>query len=443
MQSVLRLGLPVVVNHASFALMQFTDAWIAGQLGSTELAAIATATVLSGVLMVLGMEALTSLTAQVAQTLGKGRAAFAGAITWQGIYCGILFGWLCLVYYPTSGVLFRTLFQNQSDQLVRLEMDFFEISLLGIGPLMVSTAIGNFFTALGRTGTLLSVTLMGVVANIFLSYFLAFGIGGFPKLGLPGIAWGTVWATALQMVVLLLLFIGPSRMRREFGSLKASFSRKRSARLLRTALPAGLHGCVDYVAWAVVLTWLISFSGEAHLAAQAIMVRCITLSFLPAEGLATGLSTLVGRAVGSRDYLLARRYTQAAFFLIAGWMSLMALVYFVFGGHIVRLFTADEAVVAAGTTAILWVAGFQFFDAMNVTYSNALQGAGDTAWPSAVNFIISLVILLGGGLAVVTFLPASASSGVWAAATLYVIAHGLLYGLRWKSRSWQDRRFIQ
>jgi Na+-driven multidrug efflux pump len=124
-------------------------------------------------------------------------------------------------------------------------------------------------------------------------------------------------------------------------------------------------------------------------------------------------------------------------------MILMALLYFALGGKIIRVFTNDEAVIAAGTTAMLWVAAFQFFDAMNVTYSNALQGAGDTAWPSAVNLVISLVILFGGGLAVVTFLPGTASSGVWAVATLYVIAHGILYGLRWKSRLWQDRRFIQ
>ena len=71
MRSVAVLGLPIVVNQASFALMQFTDAWIAGRLGGTALAAIGPAAVLASILSVCGLEALTSVTAQVSSRLGK------------------------------------------------------------------------------------------------------------------------------------------------------------------------------------------------------------------------------------------------------------------------------------------------------------------------------------------------------------------------------------
>ncbi len=422
--------------------MQFTDAWIAGKLGITELAAITPAAVLVTLLSIFGIEGLTSVTAQVSQSIGKDRPWASGRVTWQGIYCGALFGWLCLIYYPTAETVFRTIFKNQSETLVQLETQYFQISLFGLMPLMISTAIGNFFTGLGRTRMLMGAALTGVAANLVLSYGLTFGSMGLPALGFAGIAWGTLLATVLQATILLICFIAPPSMRRTFGTGRAGFSKKRSWRLIRVSLPAGLHGCVDFLAWGVVLTWLISFSGEAHLAAQSIMVRCITLSFLPAEGMASALTTLVGKAVGARDYLKARRYARSGFMMIAGWMGLAALFYLLCGEWIVRLFSDDPAVIDAGRTAIVWVAAFQIFDAMNVTYSNALQGAGDIAWPSAVNLTISLVILLGGGLAVVTFLPETASSGVWAVATLYVAAHGLIYARRWRSREWQNPKFL-
>lgn len=66
------------------------------------------------------------------------------------------------------------------------------------------------------------------------------------------------------------------------------------------------------------------------------------------------------------------------------------------------------------------------------------QGAGDTAWPGAVNLMLSLVIPFGGGLAVVTFLPATAPSRVWAAATFHIFCQGRLFHRRRRTRAWQN-----
>ena len=433
-----KLGLPVVINHASLALMQFTDAWMAGRLGSTELAAMTPAGLLVSLLSIFGIEALTGVTAAVSQAVGKGKPAVAAMATWQGVYCGAIFGLLCLILYPSAYQAFNLLIRNQSHELLTLETQYFRISLLGLAPLMVATALGNFFTGIGRTRTVMLASLIGVAANGFFSYALAFGFAGITAMGFAGLAWGTLAATVLQGLILFVCYLAPAPLRRIYRTHVADFSKKRAWRLIRTGLPAGLHGSVDYLAWGVVLTWLISFFGEAHLGAQTIMVRCITLSFLPADGLASALTTLVGQATGARDYLLARRYARAGFLLIATWMGTIGLIYVCFGGWIVRLFTDDPAVIAAGSTAILWVAAFQFFDAMNVTYTNALQGAGDTAWPGAVNLTLSLVILFGGGLAVVTFLPGTASSGVWAVATFYIFCQGMIFYLRWRTRAWQN-----
>ena len=162
---------------------------------------------------------------------------------------------------------------------------------------------------------------------------------------------------------------------------------------------------MKFLARGLVLVWLISFFRESHLAAHSIMSRCISLSFQPTDGPAAAVLTLVGRALGSGDYLLTRRYTRAGFLLIADWMTTMAMIYVFPGNFIIRLFTADPAIIAISQQVILRVAAFLFFDAMNVTYVNALTGAGDTVCLSAVNLTPSLVVLLGGGLAMVILPP--------------------------------------
>ncbi len=422
--------------------MQFTDVWIAGRLGGKELAAISPPAVLITLMSIFGIELLTGVTTHVSQSEGKGRSRACGMIAWQGIFCAVAIGLICLIYFPTAEIVLRTLFRNQSEELLALEIQYFQISLLGLAPLLVSTAIGNFFTALGKTFKVMAATLVGVVTNLVLSLVLSFGVGGFRGMGFSGIAWGTVLATVLQGLIMLWLFTGPAALREKYGTGQAILNKRQAARLIRTGLPIGMHGSMDFLAWGVVLIWLISFFGEVHLAASSIMMRCISLSFLPADGMASAMLTLVGKAVGSRDYLLARRYARAGFTLVATWMTVMALIYFVFGGWIIQLFTSDPAIIAVSRTAILWVAAFQFFDAMNVTYINALSGAGDTAWASSVNFTLSLVVLLGGGLAMVTWLPWAGASGVWAVATFFIFCQGLSYYRRWRTRAWQNPAFL-
>jgi hypothetical protein len=70
----------------------------------------------------------------------------AGAIAWQEIYPGAAYGLLCLIYWPAAATAFRTLVQTHSENLIALEVSYFQISLLGMGPLMISAAIGNFST---------------------------------------------------------------------------------------------------------------------------------------------------------------------------------------------------------------------------------------------------------------------------------------------------------
>lgn len=441
-RQLLKLGLPVAANHASLALMQLVDAWFAGMMGATALAAITPAGLLIAAWAVLGSEILSGVTTLASQSVGQKRPRASGLYTWQGLYIGIGFSAICLLTLPAASFIFRTTFPAHQPEMLQLETLYYQVALLGLMPQILSAALGNFFAAIQRTGILLISTAAGVLANGVLSYGLGFGAWGMPHLGFAGLAWGTVFASLLQFAILLAWFLGSRAIREHYGTGHVVFSKHRIRKLLRTGLPSGVHSFVDFLSWGMLVTWLISFFGTAHIAAQTIMVRCITLCYLPAHGLSSALTTMVGQSVGARNYLLARRQASAALILNATWMTGIAILMVVFRDPIITMFSTDPAVVAASRTAILWVAAFQFFDAMNVTYADALQGAGDTFWPSCINLTLSLVLLLGGGLTMVVFFPQFESSGVWAAATFYVTAHGLIYALRWRGRAWQNPKFL-
>jgi hypothetical protein len=62
-----------------------------------------------------------------------------------------------------------------------------------------------------------------------------------PAAGFVGIAWGTLFAASLQALIIPGMILLPSRMRMDFGSTKAGFSKKRR--------PPHPHWLADWPAW--------------------------------------------------------------------------------------------------------------------------------------------------------------------------------------------------
>ncbi len=438
---LLQLGLPMVVTGYSTVLMMVTDALMVGRLGPEELAAVTPAGLIVGLLLVFGSETLTSVNTFAATSLGAKRPWEAGRHAWQGIYAAILFGLAVLAYSPTAEVVMRTLLPSVGERILALEVSYFQICLLSVLPTMVVSALSGFFVACERPWIPMATSVGGVLLNAGLNYALIFGTDQIPAMGFVGAAWGTVMATAAQAGFLLSCFLGMKSLR-VYGHRAWRFSRQRMTQLLKVGVPSGVQGALDLFSWGVLLAWLIGHFGYKHLAAQTILSACIRFSFAPAAGLGQALATLVGKAQGERDFLQAKRLCKVAFLIISTYMAIMGVIYFCAKGTIMSWFTDDPEVIALGVQGMIWVAAFQYFDAMNVTYIEALQGAGDTAWPTAMQIILTACILVGGGTLMIRYHSAWESSGVWAVAAIYVACQGLAFRIRWQRGKWRRIRLL-
>jgi MATE family multidrug resistance protein len=436
-----RLGLPMVVTGYSSVLMLVTDAMMVGRLGPEELAAVTPAGLIIGLLLVFGSETLTAVNTFASTAMGAKRPWEAGRHAWQGIYAAVLFGILVLAYAPTAEVVMRTLLPSVGERVLALEVTYFQICLLSVLPTMLVSGLSAFFVACERPWIPMATSVGGVLLNAWLNFALIFGTERIPAMGFAGAAWGTVISTGAQAVFLLSCFLWMKSLRR-YGNRAWRFSSQRMRRLLKVGVPCGVQGALDLFSWGVLLAWLIGHFGYKHLAAQTILSACIRFSFAPAAGLGQALATLVGKAQGERDFLQAKRLSRVTFYIISTYMAIMGALYFCGKEWIMRWFTDDPEVIALGVQGMIWVAAFQYFDAMNVTYIEALQGAGDTAWPTAMQIILTGFLLVGGGLLMIRFRPEWESSGVWAVAAVYVACQGLAFRIRWQRGKWRRIRLL-
>lgn len=437
---LLRVGFPVSFVYATLAVMQTTDAFMVGHLGSDELAALTPPALLVFTIHNFGSGFLTSVTTYVAQARGRGLLTYCGRLAWQGIFLATVFGAGGLLLMPLAPSII-SLVPNDSERVAALEVSYLAISLLTLAPSLVTVAISNFFVGIQRNRIVIVTSTLAVILNLVLNYSLIFGAMGLPALGMAGAAWGTVGATTFEALMLTGLFL-TKRTSERYRTRRCRLDVPMAMGLVRTGLPAGIQSTVDVASWGVLLSWFVAFYGTAHQAATTVLIRCMQLSYLPAEGLAVALQTLVGSAVGAGDHSLARRHARTGLLLMGAYMTLLGAAFYGFRTDIMGYFSDDPAVVIIGAQAMVFVALLQPFDAMNVAYSHALNGVGDTRWPSQVNVMATVLILVVGGAASLVVIPQYGSVGIWGLFALYVIVAGLAFRFRWMSQRWQHIQLL-
>ena len=98
--------------------------------------------------------------------------------------------------------------------------------------------------------------------------------------------------------------------------------------------------------------------------------------------------------------------------------------------------------IAIGSKVMIAAAVFQVFDAMAITTSAALRGAGDTLWPGIATIVLSWVCIIGVGYGMVKFVPSLGSIGPWIGASLFIILLGIALSFRFVQGKWKSMTLV-
>ena len=224
--------------------------------------------------------------------------------------------------------------------------------------------------------------------------------------------------------------------------------------LLRVGWPAGLMMGNELICWGYLMAVLLPLGGRAagddpvvHNTAGWIALRYMHVAFMPAIGLSIAVSAMVGKAMGMRRPDLAAARAWLGLKVTLAYMGACAVAFVVFREDMIEVFVpADmspderDAVLRVGAMVMIAAAVFQLFDAMAITMSAALRGAGDTLWPGVVTVVLSWMLIVGAGHLLIELAPGLGSLGPWIGAAAYIIALGAcmigrFLGGRWKTLS--------
>jgi MATE family multidrug resistance protein len=440
-RQLFRLGWPLIITQCVGVFMQVTDALFVAELGDTALAAISPAYLMTLLPVSFGIGLVTTVSSFVSQSLGSGRLRDCQRWAVAGVWISALLGVFSMLLIPTAPYAFGVF--GHSLGVFELEVDYFSISLGSIGFQMAAMALGGYFIGIHRPKIAMAGTVIATLSNVVFDYGFIFGKFGFPALGFDGAAWGTVAAAVTQFLFMaVVMYLDMAKVgKADFGILR--FSSRKVLQLLRVGTPYGLQSCLEVLATGIVLIWLIGLFGEAHLAAATIVIRCAMISHIPPEGIASGLTAMVGKSIGEQRYFLATFQVRVAYRLVATYISIVALGFILFRSGLAGLFSSNSEVIRIGGISLAIVAVFQILDTMSIVYGSALRAAGDTFWPMMANGILCAVVFIGGGLLIVNFAPQLGSIGVWVVDGLFVVCQGLAFRHRWRSGAWRNIALLE
>jgi MATE family multidrug resistance protein len=235
--------------------------------------------------------------------------------------------------------------------------------------------------------------------------------------------------------------------RTEFRTLSGwRFERELFGRLMKYGGPAGAQVFLDVLVFNVFFQ-LVGRLGEAATGATTLTVRLNMVAFLPMMGLGQAVSILVGQRLGADRSDLAERSAYTGLKWVFGYMTCVAAVYLLFPQALVRTFEGDRdpvsfaAVAAIVPSLLACVAVYSVADSVNVTFSFALRGAGDTRFVSLVTFVLAWPIMV-----VPTFIVVGTGGSIYAAwwfASAYIIAMAICFYLRFRTGKWKSMRVIE
>jgi MATE family multidrug resistance protein len=226
--------------------------------------------------------------------------------------------------------------------------------------------------------------VVAMVANVLGCYALIEPRFGLPGYGVAGSAWASVIATFLGFAVIAVGFALGIGYERVPPSAAKHFQRREFLRTLRFGLPNGVNWFLEFAAFAVFINLVVAHLGTRVLAAFNVVIQINSISFMPAFGLASAGAILVGEAIGQKQQERVWPIVKLTAQTAAAFMGSVGLLYLCFSTSLMSLFAERgsnaEELAKVGATMLALSSIWQIFDALGLTFGEALRAAGDTAW---------------------------------------------------------------
>jgi len=420
LKKLIILALPIMGTSLIQTAYSLTDMIWVGRLGSRAVTAVGTAGFFTWFAFAFITIPQIGAAVGVSQSVGRKDLKETKSYIRHSLQMNLVFA----VIYGATMIIFRKqligFFNIKGADIVNMSTTYLAIVSSGMIFFFLPPVLTAIFNGHGDSHTPFKINTVGLMVNIILDPTLIFGLGPFPRMGVPGAAVATIFA---QFVVTM-IFVFVIRKKTDYFT-GLNFLQKPDWRHMRKIVKFGLPVAVQsgvFTFIAMIIARILVRWGSTPIAVQSVGAQIESISWMTAGGFQTALSAFVGQNFGAKkwDRIYKGYFTALGIIAVIGTMTSCLLIFF--AGPIFSIFISEKAVIKDGIVYLRILGVSQLFMCIEITTAGAFNGLGRTIPPSIVGIVLN-AMRIPGALLLSTVLGLS---GVWWSISLSSILKGLI-----------------
>lgn len=436
------MSVPAIMAQIASVCMQYIDASMVGQLGADDSASIGLVSSSIWLLCSIGMAVNVGFTVLMAQKIGARKYVSARNLLKLAFM-------VCLaasLLLAGAGILVSDILPvwlGGNSEINRGASEYFLIFTSALPVLILNALSSGMLQSSGNMKLPSLLNMLMCLLDVVFNYLLIFpsreiSFGGFSlvipgcDLGIRGAALGTVAAETVTFALMLffLLFRTPQlQLHREERFI---FSSRLVRRAFKISLPVGFDHIAMCLAM-VVSMMIVAPLGTVPIATHSFAITAESFCYMAGYGIAAAATTMVGQSIGARRSDLAVSFAWLVTGLGVSIMTAAGILMFIFAPLMMGLLSPVAEIRNLGAEVLRIEAFAEPLFGASIVAAGALRGAGDTFFPSLINFISMWFVRIPLSLLLASYYG---FYGIWVAMCIELCIRGLLFLYRLKRGKW-------
>lgn len=375
----LKLAVPIMIQNLISTLVGTADTVMLGFVGQTEMAASSLANQYIFVLCCAFYGMATGTSVMCAQYWGKGNhkavEQIIGIATRVGVCISILFTVASIVFPERIMYLF-----SDNQKTVEIGVVYLRVIAVSLVFMAISQVYLSALRSIGKVVFPSIVSVVSLIVNVFLNATFIFGLFGMPKLGVTGVALGTVTARATEMIMCLI-----------YGSrcvvkLRIKYLFSRAGLLTKDFFKISLPAIGNDLIWSLatsVFTAILGHMGDDIIAANAVAIMVVNIGAIAMRGFANATTIVIGQTLGAGLVENAKKYA-GKLVLLTGCVGALGCIVIVAARPLIMNFYADKltAVALSYLSSMMFMTTYRMVgEGVNTCLiCGCFRGGGDTRY---------------------------------------------------------------
>ena len=428
----LTLSYPAIIAQLSSVLMQYIDTSMVGHLGAAAGASIGLVSTCMWLLGGFCGACGSGFSVQAAHLIGANNFKAAREVLRQGLVSALAFsGCIALIGMAIAGPLPYWL--GGTDEIASDATKYFFIVAACMPFMQIDWMCASMLQVSGNMKVPSYLNIGMCILDVGFNYLFIYVM----KMGVVGAALGTGLAEMITAAAMLYFVTVRSP---ELNLLQDKDLFRPTKAVLDKALgiggPMALQNILirgGYIASTVIVAPL----GTIAIAANSFAITAESFCYMPGYGIADAATALVGQSVGANRKELAKRFAWITTLTAMGIMGLLAILMYIFAPELMGMLTPDQAVIDLGARVLRIEAFAELGYAASIVMYGACVGAGDTKWPSVMNFTSMWLVRI---VPAVFLVKIYGLVGFWIAMAGELTFRGTIFLVRLARGKWLDQR---